>query len=90
MGAFRLQERTFNISFMDLAKNGKIYLAILGITTGCWDFSIKWLMISFLARCQVLNTLLGFSWKHFLFLGVCVFGPRFYYNTFLASNRRIG
>ena len=25
----------------------------------------------------------------FPFLGVCVFGPRFYYNTFLASNRRI-
>ena len=26
----------------------------------------------------------------FPFLGVCVFGPRFHYNTFSASNRRIG
>ena len=24
------------------------------------------------------------------FLGVCVFGPRFNYNTFLVDNRRIG
>ena len=23
----------------------------------------------------------------FPFLGVCIFGPRFYYNTFLVSNR---
>ena len=24
------------------------------------------------------------------FLGVCIFGPRFYYNTFLVNNRMIG
>ena len=26
----------------------------------------------------------------FPFLGVCVFGPRFYYNKFLVNNRTIG
>ena len=26
----------------------------------------------------------------FSFLSVCIFGPRFHYNTFLASNRMIG
>ena len=26
----------------------------------------------------------------FHFLGVCIFGPRFYYNIFLVSNRMIG
>ena len=26
----------------------------------------------------------------FPFLGVCIFGPRFYYNTFLVSNKMIG
>ena len=26
----------------------------------------------------------------FPFLGVCVFDPKFHYNTFLASDRRIG
>ena len=26
----------------------------------------------------------------FSFLGVCIFGPRFYYNTFLVSNRMVG
>ena len=24
------------------------------------------------------------------FLSVCIFGPRFYYNTFLVSNRMLG
>ena len=32
----------------------------------------------------------GVQLEMFLFLGVCVFGARFHYNTFLASNRRIG
>ena len=32
----------------------------------------------------------GIQLKFFPSLGVCVFGPRFNYNTFLASNRRIG
>ena len=31
----------------------------------------------------------GVLLEMFPFLGVCVFGPRFYYNIFLASNRRI-
>ena len=37
-------------------------------------------------KCQVLNILL----EMFPFLGVCIFGLRFYYNTFLVSNRMIG
>ena len=32
----------------------------------------------------------GVQLEMFPFLGVCVFGPRFNYNAFLASNRRIG
>ena len=32
----------------------------------------------------------GVQLEMFPFLGVCVFGPRFHYNTFLASNKRIG
>ena len=32
----------------------------------------------------------GVSVRNVSFSGVCVFGPRFHYNTFLASNRRIG
>ena len=32
----------------------------------------------------------GVQLEMFPFLGVCVFGTRFHYNTFLASNRRIG
>ena len=32
----------------------------------------------------------GVLQEMFPFLGVCVFGPRFYYNTFLVSNRMIG
>ena len=32
----------------------------------------------------------GVMLEMFPFLGVCVFGPRFYYNSFLVSNRRIG
>ena len=32
----------------------------------------------------------GIQLEMFRFLGVCVFGPRFYHNTFLASNRKIG
>ena len=32
----------------------------------------------------------GVLLEMFPFLGVCVFGPRFHYNTFLVSNRRIG
>ena len=32
----------------------------------------------------------GFQLKMFPFLGVCVFGARFHYNTFLVSNKRIG
>ena len=31
-----------------------------------------------------------FLLEMFPFSGVCVFGPKFHYNTFLASNRRIG
>ena len=36
----------------------------------------------------MLNILLG-SAGNVSFLGVCVFGARFHYNTFLASNGRI-
>ena len=32
----------------------------------------------------------GDQLEMFPFLGVCVFGARFHYNTFLASNRRVG
>ena len=32
----------------------------------------------------------GVQLEMFPFSGVCVFSARFYYNTFLASNRRIG
>ena len=32
----------------------------------------------------------GVQLELFLFLGIYVFGARFHYNTFLASNRRIG
>ena len=32
----------------------------------------------------------GILLEMFSFLGVCIFGPRFYYNTFLVSNRMIG
>ena len=32
----------------------------------------------------------GVQLEMFHFLGVCVFGVRFHYNTFLASNRKIG
>jgi len=32
----------------------------------------------------------GVLLEMFPFLGVCIFGPRFYYNTFLVSNRTIG
>ena len=32
----------------------------------------------------------GVLLEMFPFLGVCVFGARFHYNTILASNRRIG
>ena len=32
----------------------------------------------------------GVLLEMFHFLGVCIFGPRFYYNTFLVSNRMIG
>ena len=32
----------------------------------------------------------GVQLEMFPFSGVCVFGARFHYNTFLASNRRIG
>ena len=32
----------------------------------------------------------GVLLEMFPFLGVCIFGPRFYYNTFLVSNRMIG
>ena len=39
------------------------------------------LSVEYIARVQL---------EMFPFLGVCVFGARFYYNTFLASNRRIG
>ena len=49
------------------------------------DLSIKWLVMSVSARCQVLNTLL----EMFHFLGVSIFGPRFCYNTFLVSKRMI-
>ena len=31
----------------------------------------------------------GAQLEMFHFSGVCVFGPRFHYNTFLVSNRRI-
>ena len=31
----------------------------------------------------------GILLKMFHFLGVYIFGPRFYYNTFLVSNRMI-
>ena len=34
--------------------------------------------------------IVGVQLEMFPFLGVCVFGPRFNYNTFLVSNRRIG
>ena len=33
---------------------------------------------------------IGVQLEMFPFSGVCVFGPRFYYNTFLVGNRRIG
>ena len=41
---------------------------------------------------QVLSTehIAGVLLEMFSFLGVCIFGPRFYYNTFLVSNRMIG
>ena len=32
----------------------------------------------------------GVLLEMFPFLGVCIFGPRFYYNTFLVSNRMVG
>ena len=32
----------------------------------------------------------GVQLEMFPFLGVCVFSPRFHYNTFLVSNKRIG
>ena len=32
----------------------------------------------------------GVQLEMFPILGVCVFDPRFNYNTFLASNRKIG
>ena len=32
----------------------------------------------------------GVLLEMFHFLGICLFGPRFYYNTFLVSNRMIG
>ena len=32
----------------------------------------------------------GVQLKIFPFLGVCVFGAMFHYNTFLVNNRRIG
>ena len=32
----------------------------------------------------------GVLLEMFHFSSVCVFGPRFYYNTFLESNRKIG
>jgi len=32
----------------------------------------------------------GVQLEMFSFSSVCVFGPKFHYNTFLASNRRIG
>ena len=32
----------------------------------------------------------GVLLEMFPFLDVCVFGPRFHYNTFLVSNRRVG
>ena len=32
----------------------------------------------------------GVQLEMFPFLGVCVFGARFHYNTFLASNKRVG
>ena len=32
----------------------------------------------------------GVQLEIFLFLGICVFGARFHYNTFLVDNRRIG
>ena len=41
---------------------------------------------------QVLSAehIVGVPLEMFHFLSVCVFGPRFYYNTFLVSNRMIG
>ena len=32
----------------------------------------------------------GVLLERFPFLGVCIFGPRLNYNTFLVSDRRIG
>ena len=32
----------------------------------------------------------GVQLEMFPFLGVCVFGARFHYNTFLVNNRKIG
>ena len=32
----------------------------------------------------------GVLLEMFPFFGVCIFGSRFYYNTFLVSNRTIG
>ena len=69
-------EGHFDIYFMDLAENDKDlfegYLAIFGITAGCWYFSIKWLMISLPTKCQVLNTT-GVQLETFPFLGCLCF-----------------
>ena len=34
--------------------------------------------------------IVGVQLEMFPFLGICVFGPRFYYNICLASNRMVG
>ena len=49
-------------------------------------------MVDDITSSQVLSAeyIAGVQLEMFPLSGVCVFGARFHYNTFLANNRRIG